>query len=181
MTDLIDTLDTASEFDAIGKLQPGEPYFMLIGRDRLAPPLIQKWADDNRSRALKEYSDGIINKEKRDRELRKSRDAEARGWALAAFKAGDLAKKVVGEPTVKTYTGAEVPEETKRRDALQSARIRTAEALNAAIGLMMLLDELLDDRDDQESIMSAAILHTLDNMRAASSAIEIKRRPGGSQ
>lgn len=144
MTDLISTLGNPGEFDALTMVREGEPYFMLLGRDRLAPPLVQQWADANRLRALEEFAAGTIDEERRDRELRKSTQAEAQGWAMASFKAGDMAKKVAGEPTVKTYSGFELDEETKRRDRVQSARARARAAVNNAVGEVMELMEALE-------------------------------------
>jgi hypothetical protein len=33
-----------SKFDALPKLAPGEPYFVLRGQDRLAPEHVESWA-----------------------------------------------------------------------------------------------------------------------------------------
>jgi hypothetical protein len=142
---LIGTLETASEFDALAKLQPGEPYFLLLGRDRLAPKLVQQWADDNRRRALDEHDAGQINDEKLDRELRKSTQAEAKGWDMKSFKAGDMARKLADEPTVKTYSGVEVPEETKRTDRIFNLRIALAAALSQAASCGQELTDFLGD------------------------------------
>jgi hypothetical protein len=142
MTDLINTLDLDSEFDAMSKLRPGEPYFLLLGRDRLAPDLVRKWAQENRERALKEFDDDVIGLERRDRELRKSTEAEMRAESMREFKRGDLERKAAQEPTVKTYSGHELPEETKRRDAIQAATGRTLAALNNAIAEFSTLAEV---------------------------------------
>lgn len=155
MTDLISTLESPSEFDALSKLRPDEPFFLLLGRDRLAPPLVQKWADENRERALREFSDGTINEERRNRELRKSTQAEAIGWEMKSYKAGDLAKRALGEPTAKAYSGHELPEETKRSDAIQTARIRAKETIDSAVSALAVLMEALGEpstADDNPTI-----------------------------
>lgn len=131
--ELINTLETPGEFDALRSLQPDEPYFLLLGRDRLAPKLVQQWADDNRTRARDEHQRNLIGDERLQRELRKSTEAEAIGWAMAAFKAGDMAKKVTGQPTAKYYTGHELPAEVQLRDKVQSTRVRAASAVNNAM------------------------------------------------
>lgn len=141
---LIASLEFASEFDALSKLRPGEPYFVLLGRDRLAPDLVLKWAKDNRERALTEFSADKISLERRDRELRKSTEAEERAWSMREFKRGDLERRATGQPTAKFYSGHELPDETKNNDALQAARIRAAAALNGAVseihGVMQIID-----------------------------------------
>jgi hypothetical protein len=150
MSELINTLDTPGEFDALRMLRPDEPYFLLLARDRLAPPLAQQWADDNRARALREFSEGTIDEERRDRELRKSTEAEAIGWTMQAYKAGDMAKRVQGKPTAKAYTGFELTEEQRHRDAMQSAAARAVAALNSAWAELSELSRLTVDPEHQE-------------------------------
>lgn len=142
MTDeLINTLEAPGEFDALPSLGPGEPYFLLCGRDRFAPELVQRWADHNRQRALKERDDGLIDKATSDRELRKSTQAEEIGWAMKAYKRGDEAKSAAVVEKA-TYTGHQLPEETKRRDKIQSAKIHCVTALNNAVAELCDLQEL---------------------------------------
>jgi hypothetical protein len=38
------TKDDPSQFDAYSKAQADEPVFTLLGRDPMAPPLIEAWA-----------------------------------------------------------------------------------------------------------------------------------------
>lgn len=177
MTELITTIEASGEFDAVTMLRPGEPHFMLLGRDRLAPGLIMRWASYNRRRALREFDEGKIDKEKRDRELRKSRDAEFLAWTFQGYKKDDLAKKSAGEPTVKTYSGAEVPEETKVADRLQTLRLSTAAALNNAISeateLLVLLREIDDVTFSEETL---CLDDTVGYMRASVEDITPKRR-----
>jgi hypothetical protein len=143
MTDLINTLESPGEFDALTSLRPGEPYFLLVGRDRLAPRLVQQWADDNRARTFKDHDDGRIDDETRDHELRKSTQAEAIGWSMKAYKAGHEAKaKALSTSSRPTYTEHELPEEARHRDAVHSARIRAASALNTAVADLATLAEL---------------------------------------
>jgi hypothetical protein len=69
---------------------------------------------------------------------------------MTSYKAGDMAKKVLGEPTAKPYySGHELPEETKRRDALQSCRARSAAALHNAIAELTDLAPLMDANEER--------------------------------
>jgi hypothetical protein len=152
MTDtLINTLEAPGEFDALTKLRPGEPYFPLVGRDRLAPPLVQQWATDNRMRALREHDDGKISDEDLDRELRKSTQAEAIGWAMQAYKAGRESKKAEVRAQ-SSYVGAELPEDTEQRDQIQSLRARASQVINAAVGEVAALLEVLDPYLERDSV-----------------------------
>jgi hypothetical protein len=176
MTELITTIEASGEFDAVTMLRPGEPHFMLLGRDRLAPGLIMRWASYNRRRALREFDEGQIDKEKRDRELRKSRDAEFLAWTFQGYKKDDLAKKAAGEPTVKTYSGAEVPEETKLADRMQTLRLSAAAALNNAIAECAELVEFLRSTEVTAFHDEANILdETVGYMRASVEDVTPKR------
>lgn len=178
MTDLINTRDTTGEFDPLTRLAEGEPYFALVGRDRLAPPLIQEWADKNRQRALKEFSEGLINEEKRDRELRKSTQAEAIAWKMHSFKAGDIAAKLTGQPTAKTYSGAEVPEETKRRDRMQALRNAAGSALNNAVAEVSDLVAELESYEDlptELADLANMLKYCVVAMKGASACVTPKR------
>ena len=81
-----DKIEATGEFDAVLKLEPGEPHFMLIGRDRLAPKLVEDWGDANRTRALADYGTGRIDREKLERELRQSTQAEMIAADMREFK-----------------------------------------------------------------------------------------------
>lgn len=179
---LINTLeqhdDQPSAFDAMAKLKPGEPYFLLLGRDRLAPPLVQQWANENRKRAFEEFDAGLIGKERYERELEKSRDAEARGWEMASFKAGDLAKRAAGEPTVKAYSGFDLDEETKRRDAIQAARGRAASAIHNAIGELAELVAVLEQGDPGQghALLYAAAKDAQPELKWLADTVAVPRR-----
>ena len=128
------TLDSPGEWDALPKLRPGEPYFALIGRDPLAPPLIVQWAQGNRERALAEHDEGKISEDRLHDELRKSTNAEMQAADMTAFRKGWVREVVEPQRASATtsYSGHELPEETKRSDAQQRARIRAAQALSNA-------------------------------------------------
>jgi hypothetical protein len=178
MSDLINTVENPGEFDALTTLRPGEPYFLLVGRDRLAPDLVLKWADKNRARALDEFGAGLIDEEKRDRELRKSTQAEAIGWSMTAYKAGHMAQQAAEQTDNRpTYSGHELPAETARRDRLQSARARAASAINNAAAEVNDLVELLkaefeNDRPPELEKLSDAVVGSL---KAISDAITPRR------
>lgn len=38
------TKNSPSRFDAMGKAEPDEPYFVLLGRDHSAAELVRQWA-----------------------------------------------------------------------------------------------------------------------------------------
>lgn len=162
--ELISTLDSPGEFDALAHLRPDEPYFLLLARDRLAPALVQKWADENRARALAEREN--MSPEAYERELRKSTEAEAIGWAMQAYKAGQNAK-AVQERQITTYSGHELPEEIKRRDLIQAARSRAAQALNNAVAEVDALRQLFQP----EESMAILCEHIIAQMVAASDQI----------
>lgn len=131
---LINTLEQASEFDALAKLRPGEPYFLLIGRDALAPALVQEWASANRTRALEDGDAERITRDQMEDELRKSTQAEQIGWAMKAYKRGEQDKATAAPKAERpTYTGHELPEETKRSDLVQRARALAASACNSCV------------------------------------------------
>lgn len=154
MSDLINTLDQSGEYDALAKLKEGEPYFVLIGRDTIAPELIERWADLNRRRAIEEFNADPprINAETYERECRKSTQAEMIGAEMRAFKRGhrseQTANPMTGDPINTSYVGAVLPEETKRRDAIQAARARAAFAINSAVAGLHSLGEVIGDGEE---------------------------------
>lgn len=167
---LISTREGPGEFDALAKLRPGEPYFALIGRDRLATPLVILWAERNRVRALREFSDGLIDSDTRNHELAKSTQAEETAWAMADYKAGY--KDVPETRETVSYTGHVLPEETKRSDERQRACARAVAALNNAIAEAT--DYLPFMEGDQSQLF---IEKTIQEMRAAVTAL-VPPRPG---
>lgn len=174
--ELINTLEAPGEFDALTSLRPREPYFLLVGRDRLAPKLVNDWADANRRRALDEYSLSRIDADKLKRELRKSTQAEMIAASMVEFKNNWQAREEAAAATP-AYTGHELPEETKRRDRLQSVRARAASAINAAVAeLSDLLEAARDvpEHADLESLVSAA----LPQLRELSDEVTPKRPIG---
>jgi hypothetical protein len=140
--ELINTLEAPGEFDALTKLRHGETYFLLIARDGLAPGLVKQWADQNRRRALNDFDEGKIDGEERNRELSKSTEAEMIACDMRAYKKGHAAASSETVEKPPSYTGAELSDETKHRDAVQSARIKAASALNGAVAALVDLQEL---------------------------------------
>lgn len=140
--ELINTLESPGEFDAMLTLRPGEPYFLLVGRDRSAPPLIREWAAKHRRKVLAEFEDGLITTAVRERELRKATQAEMIAESMVEYKNRWAASGREAPSSVTTYSGHEVPEETKRRDALQAARVRAASAINNAVAELAVMLEL---------------------------------------
>ena len=169
---LINTLDNPGEFDILTSLRPGEPYIVLAGRDRFAPPLVLQWAQQNRSRALQDFTEGRIDEPSKVRELRKSTDAEEIAWAMQAYKAG-YDEKAATAKQPDSYTGFVPTEEQARRDALQKARVDSAQAVNNAVGEMTDLLALIDPHTHE----ARCIRETIKAMNACREVFRIKR-PG---
>lgn len=170
----INTLETPGEFDALVKLRPNEPYFMLIGRDRLAPPLVDEWADKNRRRALADHQAGLIDREKLELELRQSTQAEMQGCAMRAYKAGVEADEAAGQASL-SYTGHELPEETERRDRQQRSRARSVAALHNAIAEINDAAAVFRETGDVDAL--ATCTGSIDVLKAIAEALAPKR-PG---
>lgn len=149
----VNTLENPSEFDALVKLRPNEPYFMLLGRDTLSPGRVTEWADLNRKRALAEFNADKINRDKLDQELRQSTDAEMIAASMKAYKAGHQAEQA----KVKTasYTGHELPEETARRDAIQRGQTRSFSAVQNAVAEVVELEKAFRLNGDIEMATTA--------------------------
>jgi hypothetical protein len=173
---LINTLDRPSEFDAAAKLREGEPYFLLIGRDRQAPALVIQWAHDNRRRAVDEHDRGLITDDERDDELRKSLDAEQIAWAMQSYKAGwpDQPKDPLRASATESYSGHTLPEETQRRDAIQRLRTRTASHINQAVA--ELNNAAVEFRDLGLTDEAAALDAKVANLKRMSDLIAPPRR-----
>lgn len=172
--DLINTLEASGEFDALTRLRPGEPYFALVGRDRLAPPLIREWADRNRRRALAESDDGKITDDQRDHELRKSTQAEMAAATMVEYKNGwDTTREQ--ERQITTYSGHELPEATQRRDAIQSARARARSAVSGAVSDLTELCALLDENDAEQADQANVLRETIADLKALADEIAPRR------
>lgn len=133
MTELVNTLEQPSEFDALVKLRPGEPYFLLIGRDRLAPPLVCEWVKRNRQRAHDDHGAGRISDEKLDQELRQSTQAETIAWSMQAYKAGHNASSASVVKAEPAYTGHLLPADTLARDRRQAALTKAGSRISNAV------------------------------------------------
>ena len=136
MTTLINTLETPGEFDALSSLRPDEPYFLLIGRDRLAPGLVLQWADARRKLAIEEGGDGL------EHDLRKCTEAEVIAWGMQEYKKGAAAAPVVSTEPVPGYGGAVLDAETHARDMESRTRRKAASVINNAIA------ELFETKED---------------------------------
>lgn len=170
MSDLINTLESPGEFDALSTLRPDEPYFILCGRDRLAPKLIYDWADQRRRQTLKEFDAGNITKEARDFELRKCTEAETIASGMVEYKNGDRQHRDK-EERVTSYSGHELPDDVKHRDELQAARNRTASLLNNVTAEVDSLRQMLA-REDSLAILCE---HVIAQMQSASEQITARR------
>lgn len=167
---LINTLERPGEFDAMAHLRPDEPYFLLVGRDRSAPPLVYEWADKRRRKTLAEFEAGAITLEQRDMELRKCTEAESIASDMIAYKNGWEAQAAIQtKPTA--YTGHELPAETLMRDKLQSQTARAISALHNAIGEVTDLQTIASEAE----IDLAAIAPLLRCLRLGSDKLTPKR------
>lgn len=148
--DLINTLDTSGEFDALAKLRPGEPYFALIGRDRLAPDLVLRWAHENRARTMADFDEGRVKEEEHHRELRKSTQAEAVAWAMQAYKKGHPTDSALVE-TAETehYSGFVIDPETAERDRLLATHARASNRIHNGIAALDEARTLLTDKPEE--------------------------------
>lgn len=174
--ELINTIEAPGEFDALTTLQPGEPYFVLVGRDRFAPDLVKDWAHKNRLRAFEEFDAGTIDAEERDRELRKSTQAEAIGWSMTAFKAGHEVKKAAGDRA--TYSGHETSDEIRKRDRLSRQRHEAKSAINNAVAELNDLLPLLDEQDADQADLANIAADILGDMRNLSKMLQPSRPIG---
>jgi len=145
------TIEAPGEFDALVKLRPGEPYFVLIGRDRFAPGLVLEWVDRNRRRAMEESRAGNMSDDQLHLELRQSTEAEQIAWDMQAFKSGrtEQAAAVVPERRDGTTGNDPRPDELIARDRLVSHRARAVSALHNAIAELNDLAELLPNDGDE--------------------------------
>jgi len=144
------TLVQPGEFDALPKLRPNEPYFALLARDKLAPPLVEEWADRNRRRALSEHDAGTMDKPRLEMELRQSTEAEMVAASMRAYKAGHPAESQADNGATQAgYSGVLPPPDTLARDKLQSARTRCAAALQNAACLLDEVEEAAKACDNQ--------------------------------
>jgi hypothetical protein len=133
------TREAPGEWDALPKLREGEPYFGLIGRDRLAPPLIVEWADRNRRRAMEDHDAGRITTDQLHDELRKSTNAEMVAADMQAYKNGwkpQHPEQLQRAGERNSYSGADLPPETRLSDRVQRLRVRTSSALNEAVAAL---------------------------------------------
>lgn len=147
---LINTLETPGEFDALTTLRPGEPYFLLVGRDRLAPTLVIQWAETRRRQSLAEGSDG------RDIEhdLRKCTEAEMIAWSMQEYKKGAAARLVVETGPVPGYGGAVLDQEAHARDIESRTRAKAKSVINNAIADLFSMIEPLRDIGDIDLVLS---------------------------
>lgn len=161
------TLENPGPFDALVKLRPGEPYFPLIGRDRSAPALVQRWADGHREKTLREFADGIIDAPKRDLELEQATEAEGIGWAMVAYKRkldrGDVDDQLALPTDKPTYSGAVLPEDTAKRDAEQRARAASIAALHNAIAELTNARAVFRANGDRKEVKAHAAM--IDRLR----------------
>lgn len=157
MSYLINTLETPGEFDALSTLRPGEPYFLLVGRDRLAPRAVLEWVDRNRRRAMDESRAGGMSEEELDRELRKSTQAETIAWAMQSYKKGQPTRTAADIGPKPSYSGTVVDAETHARDEERRTRTKAVSVINNAIA------ELVDLIGPLSEISQP---HTLDDIVA---------------
>lgn len=170
--DLINTLERASEFDALAKLRPGEPYFVLIGRDTLAPARVQEWAKANRQRAFDDWDAGKISEADRDYELAKSTQAEQIGWEMVAYKKGHRPVDPPKPDARPTYTGHELPEECAARDREHRLRSRAGSVIHNSIAELNNLAGELQGTDDDVAFQ---LYRLVERLRDEATAVAPRR------
>lgn len=176
MTSLINTREASGEFDALTTLRPDEPYFALVGRDALAPNLVKEWVKQRREKIWAKRDAGTITAKEAELELRKATEAEEIAWSMTAYRAGHK-MEAIAETKAPTYTGHELPQEAQRRDRIQSAKIRTAAALNAACADAQALLNLLSEDD----LLISHLADCIGWMRALSDEVTPPRPKVGTQ
>jgi hypothetical protein len=131
---IVNTLEQPGEFDALVKLRPGEPYFLLIGRDRSAPALVLEWARRHRNKVLAESDAGKLDDATLRLELRQATDAEGIAWAMQDYKTGNPSVAPLPAPERPTaYTGFELDPATEARDRQHAELARAASRINNAV------------------------------------------------
>lgn len=159
---MTNTLERPGEFDALPKLRPDEPYFVLLGRDRLAPALVQQWADGNRHKAMREFNESeqtTADREVLDRELRQSTDAEQLSWDMKGYKQGQEYLTETGQLTLNaSYTGHVQPESQRKKDAVQATKSRAISAIHNAISTLSDLTAACKDLGMAEAAEDAEAL-----------------------
>lgn len=172
----INTLATPGEFDALSKLRADEPYFLLLGRDRSAPALVQLWADGNRKKAFAEHDAGTLNDNDLERELRQSTDAERIGWAMKTYKRGEERDAVSGQLSLETsYTGYNMPVDVAKREAEQRVRSRAIRAIHNAIAEA---NDAIPALQDVGALVEIEAIESTIAMLKATVTILTPKRPG---
>lgn len=153
------TIEAPGEFDALVKLRPREPYFVLIGRDRFASRLVLDWVDLNRRRAMEESRAGKMSEEALHHELRQSTEAEQIAWRMHAYKKpgwGHPEPEAEKAPLARVdgTTGLDPrPEELIVRERIVAQQARAVSALHNAIAETNDLNELIGSKADVELIL----------------------------
>jgi hypothetical protein len=122
---LVNTRAAPGEFDALTSLREGEPYFALIGRDKLAPGLIEQWVKLRRQAILAKQDAGAISDEDADLELRKCTEAEQKAWSMRRYREG-YKQAAVAERREQSYSGHELSDHVgadRRRQCAEQRRL----------------------------------------------------------
>lgn len=159
------TPDKPTEFDALVKIREGEPYFALLGRDRLSVPLILEWAQMNREHAMANYAG-----EKLEHELRQSTEAEELAWQMEDYREGVNMIRERGEEKPKpAYTGTVLDPETAARSHAHNTKVRAVTALQNSIAELTTVATALEDVD---GVASASIRAQIRAMREIADTLE---------
>lgn len=163
----VNTIEQPGEFDVLLKLKPGQPYFTLVGGDPIAEAMTLVWAIRNRSLAL---HDDTLSEKDRERELRKSSQAEDIAWAMKDYRTGQKRPPVDTGP--KTVHISNLPEETKARDAEQRTRADFARRCHNAIGE---LTDGIEELDPIDGLSASETSLLLEELRRIADVVSPKR------
>lgn len=120
------TIETPGPFDALGKAEPGEPMFPLLGRDPAAPGTITEWARLRRNLAIKQYGTDPKGKGKKllAAELAQCANAEAAAMEFAEWRSGNSEADQPGRVNYSggTRTAEELAEAARATTQLEAVR-----------------------------------------------------------
>jgi hypothetical protein len=97
------TLENPSPYDALPRLRPLEPYFILLGRSAQSVQRVLDWADAHR----KLWRD-CEDEAERTFELKKANEAEEIAWAMQSYRSGQPDKV---EDKKLSYAGDDITKE----------------------------------------------------------------------
>lgn len=160
------TIAKPGPFDALTDADPNEPFFPLMGRDPLAPPLVMDWAERTRA-SIRDLED-----EKERRRLQaKCNEAEEIAWSMREYCRSGSAVERRAADTRASYNDA-APREDHRWKALIIAGTRQLRGSAAAFA------EALEHLPADQAV---ALREVVEKLNRIATAYEPKRASFGDQ